>query len=931
MLDLARKLRAHWFRFRGLLRTGNADDDFAAELESHVEMHTEDGIRAGLTPEEARRQALIRLGGMEQTRQSYRERHTVPWIETFLRDVRFSLRMLAKNRGFTAVAVLTLALGIGATVTVFAVADAALLRSWPAAQPQRLVQIVASTPQGPDSLFSYPESQDIAAQSKSLEGVLAHSSHGSVLHAGSETQSLLNEVVSPNFFSLLGTDSDLGRRFDAAARNHEHVVVISNAVWQRYFGADPQIVGKRISLTGGSYTVIGIAPPGFRGLMPFVAVELWLPLTNWGGENDRSGRDFQLLGRLRPGVTAEQAQAEIDTIGRRMAQTYPAVNKGRTISIISEHQRLRQAAAPTLVMMSAVGMVLLICCANVAGLILARSDARRKEIAMRMALGARRICLVRQLLTESLLIALAGATLGLLLTLALFHLQPTLLPPASVPLGLDLHLDARLLLCTIAAAGLAVAIFGLTPALRATRLDYASALKRGESGTDRSGRHFTLRNALVVVEIALAATLLTASGLVVRSLIASAGIDVGFDRNKPLVFFDLSPNIVAGYNQPRIAAFLKEAEDRTAAMPGVRHAALAQRVLFSDTGGGISKRVSIPGVRLPEGQPSIPVKDNAVDSNYFPTVGTRILQGRAFTPTDSATAGKVAVISRNMANRFWPDGSAVGRQIIADGKACMVVGVAEDAKVNDLHEEPEPYFYLPLAQWPSGEATLIVEAEGNTRPVIAGVRNVLANVDKNVPYEIRTVGYLMRQVFWMDQTMAGFVGTLGLLAIFLGAIGLYGVIAFLVNRRSREIGIRIALGAERKSVIRMVLRQGLVLAGIGAAIGFVVSLLTTRFLASQLYGVGPNDPLSFGVSALLVILVALAASWIPARRAASVDTGAGFARGIAPSSIYSAPWSRSSFSTSWCLNLTASCSAVFPSWLMALICAPLASSALAMS
>lgn len=871
MANFASQAKAFFLRLIGLLRPGHAEDDFTAELESHIAMDIDDGIRAGLAPDEARRQALIRLGGFEQTRQTWRERRSLPWIEILFRDVRYGLRGLAKNPGFTAVAVLTLALGIGITSAIFAVADAGFLRSWPAAEPERLVRIVARTPQGPDSLFSFPESQDLARQGRSLEGVLAYSRHSAVLHTSAESALLVDEVVSPNYFSLLGTDPNLGLKFAAAAKNHERVVVISNSVWQRFFGADPQLLGKQITLTGSSYTVIGIAPPGFRGLMPFVPVELWLPLTTWGGENDRSSRDFELLGRLRPGVTAAQAQAEIDTIGKRMAQDYPALNRGRTVSIVSERQRLRDAATPTLPMMIAVGMVLLICCANVAGLILARSDGRRKEIAMRMALGATPARLIRQLLTESLLLALASAALGLALAVCLFRLQPALMPPSQVALGLDLHLDATLLFFTTASSILAVLIFGFAPALQATRLDYAAALKRGETGADRSRRRLTLRNALVVIEIALAATLLTASGLVLRSLLASRRIDLGFDRRRNFVFFDMEPDLVRGNTPARTQVFFDQVETRTAALPGVKHVGLAQRILLSDTEGGVTKRVSIPGVQLPQGQPSIPVKFNAVDGHYFQAMGTRVLEGRAFAATDSAAAMKVAVISRNMANRYWPAGNALGAQIVVDGRACIVVGVAQDAKINEPHEDPEPYMYLPFAQWPSNHASLIVDGGENPRALIAAVRSVFKSTDRDVPYEVRTIGYLMRQSFWADQSLVGFVGTLGLLAIFLGAIGLYGVISFIVNRRTREIGIRMAFGAERRKIVQMMLRQGLALAGIGAGLGLAASLLTTRVLASVLYGVKPTDPLSFAASALFVILVALAACWIPARRAASVN------------------------------------------------------------
>jgi hypothetical protein len=386
-----RKLRALLIRLRGLLSFHRDEDDFAAELESHVEMHTEDGIRAGLSPEEARRLALIRLGGAEQTRQAYRERRGLPWLETFWQDIRFAARMLAKSPGFTAVAVFTLALGIGVNSTVFTVAEAALLRSWPAQAPERLAQIISTTPQGKESYFSYPDYQDLAGQSRALEGFLAYARHGALLSVGTESQWVHDDLVSPNYFRVLGFNPQLGCNFSADAGAHgELSVVISDSLWRRAFHADPSLVGKQIQLTGGSYTVLGIAPPGYRGLEREVPTDLWLPVTAGYSSAelaDRKEREFEVLGRLRPGVTAAQAKTDLDTIGRRLAQAYPATDKARNVTLISEQERLREAMAPTLFLMTAVGLVLMICCANVAGLVLARADARRREIAVRLALG----------------------------------------------------------------------------------------------------------------------------------------------------------------------------------------------------------------------------------------------------------------------------------------------------------------------------------------------------------------------------------------------------------------------------------------------------------------------------------------------------------------------------------------------------------------
>jgi predicted permease len=857
-----------------MLRGQCGDSEFTAELESHIAMHTDDGVRAGLSPAEARRQALIRLGGAEQTRQAQRARRGLPVLESLLQDIRFGSRTLSKNPGFTAVAVLTLALGTGAASAVFTVAETALLRSWPARAPERLVRIIATTPQGEDGRFSYPDYQDLTAQSQTLEGILAYSRRGKTLQVGAESHLLLDDVVSPNYFSVLGIDAKSGRTFtDVSVKSSEKMVVISDSLWRRAFSADPALVGKQIQLTGQSYTVIGIAPPGFHGLERGVPTDLWLPAAteSRGGElADRRDLDYEMLGRLRLDVTAERAHAELDTIGRHLAQAYPAIDKARNVGLISERERLREAFIPTLFLLTAVALVLLICCANVAGLILARADSRRKEIAVRLALGATRLRIIRQLLTESLLLAALGAALGLLLAVGLFKLQPALLPPSEFALGLDLHLDISAVVFTIAVSVLAVLVFGLIPALQASKASPLSEIKGEQQRTGHTARRCTARNALVVGEIALSAMLLTASGLVVRSLLSSLGIDLGFDNQKHLVFVDLSPDI-AGYNVARSTDFFAQLETRAATLPGVRHAALAQRMLLTGSGGGAAKTVSIPGVELPQGQQNIPIKLNTVDSNFFRTMGTRLLQGREFTAEDNASVGNVVVISRTMANTYWPDQQMLGHRIVVEGKSCEVVGVVEDAKIIHVHERPEPYMYLPLAQWPRREATLILETAGNTRMLAEMMRGEILRLDRKVPFQMHTVHELMQQAFWSDRMAAGFVGTLGLLAVSLGAVGLYGVIAFVVNRRRREIGIRMALGAERRNVLRMVIGQGLALAVIGAGIGLAASLLAMHLLASMLYGIKPTDPVAFAGSSALVILVALAASWIPARRAASID------------------------------------------------------------
>jgi len=465
---------------------------------------------------------------------------------------------------------------------------------------------------------------------------------------------------------------------------------------------------------------------------------------------------------------------------------------------------------------------------------------------------------------------LAGATLGLLLASWLFSLQPALLPPADVEQGFDLRLDTLVIAFTAAISVLAVLMFGLTPAVLASRSSLVPALKGEELTGGRPVRRIVGRNALVLGEIALSVVLLTAAGLLSRSLLYSRGISLGFNTQKDLIFFDLSPGI-AGYNLERGVTFFEQVRERAAGLPGVMHAGFALCVPLSDTEGGFDLRTSIPGVELPKGQPTIRIKLNAVSRHYFDTMGTRLLEGRDFTPADSLSGPRAVVVSQTMARRFWSGKQAVGQHIVVEGKDCQIVGVVEDVKINRIHETPEPYMYFPFVPWPSNHGTLIVETTGDARALMGAIRREIGRVDQKVPVGVRTLHYLMQQAFWEDQAAAGFMGTLSALGIFLAAVGLYGVIAYVVNRRTHEIGIRVALGAEREDVLRLVLAQGLKLGAIGTGVGLVASFAVSCLMSGLLYGVRPTDPVVFTASAALAILVALAASYIPVHRATKVD------------------------------------------------------------
>lgn len=789
-----------------------------------------------------------------------------------VQDLRYALRHLRKSPGFTAIALATLALGLGANVAIFGVVEAAMLRSWPAKDPQRLARITVKTPQGMGSQFSYADYRDLAEQSTSLEGIAAHSRHGEFLRVGTESLLTLDDVVSPNYFSVLGINAQLGRTFQPESdAGNGPTVVISDALWHRAFNGDRALVGKQIWLTKKSYTVIGVAPPRFRGLEAVVPTDLWILATYENSPQelaDRNFRDFELLGRLRPNVTPARAQVELGVLGRRLAEAYPAVDKAREIILISEGERLREVMVPSLLIMAAVALVLVICCTNVAGLILARSETRRREIAIRLAMGAGRLRLVRQLLTESILLSLAGAAAGMMLAVWFFRLQPALMPPADVELGLDLRLDSAVLAFAAVVSTLTAMAFGLAPALQATRYSVVSALKGNELIGGHTLRRFVARNALVLGEITVSVVLLSASGLLLRSLLYSRHIDLGFDKQKNLIFLELT----AGEGGSQELVYLDSVRDRLAGLPGSTQVSYAHRALLSDSGGGMAAPVSMPGIELPQGQPTIPIKFNAVSPEYFRTMGTRLLKGRSFSGEETSSGQHVVIVSQTMAQRFWPDQDAIGQHFIVEGQDCQIVGVAEDATINHIHETREPYMYLPFAQRPGGDATVIVETTRDPQEVTATIRKqVLSLGPVMIISGVRTMRSLVREALWQDQMAAGFAVALSVLGTVLAALGLYGVIAYMVSKRQHEIGIRMAMGAERGTVMRMVLGQGLRIAAIGTAVGLAISLATMRLLSSGLYGVKPNDAISFLGSAAVVILVAVAASYIPARRAAKVD------------------------------------------------------------
>lgn len=789
-------------------------------------------------------------------------------------DLRCGLRGLRRNPGLAVVAVLTLALGIGVNSTIFSVAEGYFLRPLPGEDPTQLVRLFSRTPQG-SAAFSSADFRDVESQCSAFVGVLAYARHAGFLFVRGDSRLIGVDVVSRNYFSVLGIRAIRGRTFSLApVATSGPSIVLSYSLWQNGFGGDPELVGRNITLTGKTYTVVGIAPPSFRGLEQFVPTDAWIPLDVWYPAADlqsRSFRDFELVGRVATGATTTQARAQLVGASSRLASAYPATNTARTFDLVPASERLRGAIVITGLLLAVTGLVLLIACANVAGLLLAQSETRRREIAVRLALGAGRWRLLRQLLIENALLAAAGAGLAVLLAALLIRLQPALLPPSPIELGANLRIDTPVAIFTFIAASIAVLVFGAMPAMMASGINVVPAL-RSEGGLigGRSGRH-AMRNALVVGEVALSVVLMTGAALLLESLVRTTHASLGFDSHKHLLLADLAPG-VAMQSAKQSSQYFEDVSRKIAPLPGVEGVSFALRAMLSGSGGGRSAPVAIPGLGFPQGQPTIDIKYNSVSPGYFRMVGTTILQGRTFQDSDGPNATKVAIIDEAMARRFWPHGNAIGRTIRVRGVPFQIVGIAEDAKINSIHEPFEPYMYFPFAQKPDGEGTLFVETALAPQTMAATIRRDIRAVNSAVPIiDLLTMDQLMRSALWDDLTATGLAAGLSVLGIFLAAVGLYGVIAYLVNGRSHEIGIRIALGAQSAEIFRMVVGHGLTLAAWGAAVGIIMALGAAQLMASLLYGVSPRDPVALGIACALALAVAVVASYFPARRATQVD------------------------------------------------------------
>ncbi|MBZ5514175.1 MAG: ABC transporter permease [Acidobacteriia bacterium] len=869
-------------RLRALFAKNQVERELDDELRFHLEKQIEVNVAAGMRPEEARTAALRSFGGVEQVKEECREAWGLRFIEILIQDVRYGLRMLAKNPGFTAVAVLTLALGIGANTAIFSVVNGVLLRPLPYPEPDRLVRIYERSAQFNVMSVAYPNFLDWERTNRSFAGLAAYRGESFNFTGTGQPEQIPGAVVAANFFSVLDVKPLLGRTFtsDEDRQGANPVAMVSEGLWKRRFGSSTAVLGKSLELDGQAYSIVGIVPRDCRLLDPAEAIT---PLWQWRRRMQLESREFhpgiQVVGRLKPGVSLAQAQADMDSVAHSLAQAYPKTNEGQGTAIVPlKNAIVGDVRAMLLLLQAAVGFVVLIVCANVANLFLARSVARRREVAVRVAVGASRARLIRQFLTESVIVGLAGGALGLLL--ASWGIPPLL---AAVPGGLPrreaVGLDGSVLLFTLAVSLLTGILFGLAPAFESSRSDLQEALKEG--GRSAVGGHRRTQSVFVVSEVALALVLLAGAGLMIRTVQRLWDVNPGLNPQHVLTMqVALSPTLPNDPSAIRIA--WHQLLDRVRNIPGVESAAVTILVPLSGDDNEMSFWTS---GQPPSSMAQMPVALGYITTpGYLRTMGIPLLRGRSFTEQDSESSLKVVMIDEVLATHFFPGQDPVGQQLQLAGFGPLeIIGVAGHVKHWGLDADDSakirdqlyfPFFQIPdqfMAQSKMG-LRLVLRTGSNPISMVSAVSRQVMGLGRDQPvYNVGSMeqliaGSLARRRF-LRMLLVIFAG----LALTLAAIGILGVISYSVSQRTHEIGIRMALGAERRDVLKLVLGRGLVLALSGVAIGLVAALGLTHFLASMLYGIRPADPLTLIGVVILLLGVALLASYIPARRATKVD------------------------------------------------------------
>jgi predicted permease len=875
---------------RNLFLPRRADLDLDQEVQSHLEMIIEDNLRAGMRPAEARRAARLELGGIDQVKEQVHDVRVGNWLQSVISDFRYAVRQVCKSPGFAAVSVLTLALAIGANTALFSVLDGVLLNPLPYPHPEQLVTLHESKPNFNTGSISYPNFLDWQKDNRTLSSMALSRSYSFSLTSLGEAEQIQAQLVTSDFFPILGVQPVIGRSFLLSDDQigAAPVALISAGFWKRKFGSAPDEVGKSLTLDGRDYTIIGVIPSDFDlTLGSFSAGDIYVPVVQWTNDllfSRGAGLGFHGIGRLKPGIAIGEARADFAGITQNLAAAYPEVDKGIGAALIPFKQWMVGDVQPFLIVLfCAVGFVLLIACANIANLLLARSTGRAREFAVRAALGAGKSRLIRQLLTESVLLAIMGGAVGLLL--AGWGMRAALgALPATLPRAGEIHIDLHVLLFTAAIALLAGILFGLVPALKISRTNLQDTLKEGGRGS--SGSHHRAQGIFVVVEMALALVLLIGAGLMLRSLVQLSKVDPGFDPHNVLTFgFSLSPSTLQT-NAASIRAAFRNVEGAIASTPGLQSASMSWGAFpLSGDDEWLFWHADQP---KPTTRNEMNwVIDYVVDSDYLKIMGTPLRNGRFFTAQDDEHSPPVVVVDDVLAREYFPNENPIGKSLfleIGQGNIqAEIVGVVGHVKQwgldSDDTEHLRAQLYFPFMQLPDRIMALapigmrvVVRSRGPAQGIFDSIRHSVQRVNnQQAVYQVQTMeeivsGSVASQRFSMIL-LAVFAG----LALLLSSIGIYGVVSYLVGQQTREIGLRMALGAQRQDVLRLILGTGAKSALLGVAIGIAAALGLTRLMRGMLYGVTATDPLTFVVVALLFVLVALVACYVPARRAMRVD------------------------------------------------------------
>ncbi len=887
----------HWWftarlRMRSILLGRRVERELDEELQFHLEHKIEEGIADGLSPKEARYAAMRAMDGLEQRKEEMRDMRRIHWLTDFLDDARFAIRSLSRTSGLTAFVVITLALGIGMTAGTLSMVDALIFKPYPVPHPSGIVTLVSTTHDSSFDDFSYREYLDIRGKTKSYDGVIANADMEAVGFSAEPAATPRIKggmMVSGNYFHVLGVEPRLGRGFredEDQVPGRDAVVVLGPDFWKREFASDPSVLGRTIRLNGTAFTVIGVAPETFPGLLIFGRPDFYMPLamarvfsTNRQKNffEDRDDRELNVKARLKPGTTLEQAQNELAVLAKNFESEYPKLNRSRGAAVHTQFEMRTRADDINwrfgVIFVILALAVLLVACTNVAGLLLSRARSRTREIAVRLAIGAGRFRLIRMLLTESLILASLGGVAGIAIGYGIvqwFQSFQNVIFMTDLPFSIPFRMDTRVLLASLALSALSALLCGLAPALQGTRADLVNGLKSAD--VDVPGRkRLWGRNVLVVAQVSTSLMLLTASFLMVRGFQHTLLENTGFAKDH-LLMASFDPRLMQ-YSAAQTQQFYKLLAERVRQAPGVQSEALTQNVpLGTDDFDGIA---FVPeGFQMPRDRENFNSTMDTVDEGYFETMAIPILRGRGFLASDTANAPGVAVVNEQLAKHYWSGEEVVGKHIRLDspaGAPVEIVGVAQTIKYQNTFE-PMDFLYMPLAQHPIARMTLMLRSSGDPLQLIQSVKDVVRTLDPNLPM-LHTMSY---EDFYLNQAVKGpriaikLVGSMGVVGLLLAIAGLYGLVAYNVSRRTREIGIRIALGAASSDVLRLVMGKGLVLVGMGTVLGLAMGFAVEQLMNSMLFNAGGVDIVAYIIVVPSLFLVTMLAAYVPARRASRI-------------------------------------------------------------